>query len=123
MTKKVTSQSTQKVNKVDSKARPCTPFKSKQLKSIVAAKKSADSIDTEKSIITQPKISVSLMKPAAISKTKDHHQVQPKRALSSYICFSTQYQRRLKEANPELTIVECSKRAGETWAVLNEKER
>ena len=87
MTKKIATQSTQHVAKVDTKARPSTPFKSKQLKGI-SAKKSADSTDTEKSLI-QPKIPESLMKLAVKSKSKD--VVQPKRALSSYICFSTQY--------------------------------
>jgi hypothetical protein len=56
-------------------------------------------------------------------QVEDPEDLQPKRALSSYIHFSKEYGQKVREKNSELAVGDVAKLVGEKWGTLSEKDK
>ena len=56
-------------------------------------------------------------------KKRQSSEPKPKQTPSSYLLFSIDMRKKLKEATPEISVTDCMKAAGEAWRNMNEKDK
>ena len=57
------------------------------------------------------------------TKKFEESKVQPKKPISSYLAFSTEFSRKLRQERPDVKIVDCAKQASAEWQAMNSHQR